>query len=204
MKPVLTKREEIKGLRLGASQPESAKEFLAFLDDLRERIVAAVLEADRVRSRLDGCRFAVVAADYREDKGAREGRHGARLAEIGLYDYDADVLLVAVVDPVRGRLLELEEREGVQPPISSEELAEAKKIAARATGESLRSRRIVAFPTATYRLSEERERRRCCTLYVPVRGARDGSVEIVVDLSRRELVPANELRPEPPSDEEAY
>jgi hypothetical protein len=203
MKRLLNKREEVEGLRLAASQPESATALLVFLDMLRERIVGAVLEEDRVRSRLEGRRFHVVAADYREDKAREDGARTPRLAEIGLYDYDEDVLVVAVVDPRRGGLLDLEERRGTRPPISDEELEEAKRLADHAGRISLRSKRVasrvVAFPTPSYRLTDERAYHRCCTLYAPSTRAGGETVEVVVDLSRRELVPEAELRPGPPS-----
>src|SRR5262249_51157586 len=128
-----------------------------------------------------------------------------RLAEIGFFDYDENVLVVAVVDPRRGRLLDLSERQGVQPRISDEELDEAKRIAARAGRISLRSKRgsssIVAFPTPGYRLGDDRARHRCCTLYAPLTRT-EGTVEVIVDLSARELVPEGELRPGPPSTDE--
>lgn len=49
MRPFVSKHEEAEGLRLAAAQPESAAKLLAFLDGVRERLIAAVREEDRVR-----------------------------------------------------------------------------------------------------------------------------------------------------------
>jgi hypothetical protein len=71
----------------------------------------------RVRQRLANVRSRVVTVDYREDE----------LTEVGFYDYDNDVLVVAVVDPLAGELVELTERK-VSPPVTLEELAEVLEL----------------------------------------------------------------------------
>jgi hypothetical protein len=171
---------------------------LALLDRFRERLIAAAREEDRVRSRLDGHRSRVVGVDYREDK---VGAHVRRLAEVGFYDYDSDVLVVAVIDPVAGQLLDVEARASVQPPISDEEREAAIQIAGRAgslADSAPVGARAVAFPTPTYRLTEDRSRHRCCSLYLSSERAAGESEEIVVDLSAEELVPEDQLQPGPP------
>lgn len=197
MRPFVSKHEEAEGLRLAAAQPESAAKLLAFLDGVRERLIAAVREEDRVRSRLDGRLSRVVGVDYREDK---VGAHVRRLAEVGFYDYNSDVVLVAVVHPLAGELLDLEERQGLQPPITDEERTEAIRIAglagSMAVSEST-STGAVAFPTPNHRLTEDRSGHRCCSLYTPSERAPGESDEIVVDLSAEDVVAKSELRPGP-------
>jgi hypothetical protein len=149
-----------------------------------------------VRERLLHVRHRVLTVDYREDK-PEEGQRPVRLAEVAFYDYDHDVLVVAVVDPFAGKLVELHERKGVAPPIVAEELAEARELLSKIgkLGEALaRPRaRIVAFPTPTYAFLESSGRagHRGCVVYVK---AADGTVFYgVVDLSARRVVADKEL-----------
>lgn len=194
--PLLGPEEEAHVLRLARSQPESAGELTAFAERLRERVVDAALADGRVRERLARSRYRVIAADYREDK-APEGEPVPRLAEVGAYDYDRDGLVVAVVDLRAGAVLEVFEREGAAPPISPEELEEARELASRAPGVqevlSAPGAQVVAFPTPSYAFEARRgaERHRGCALYLGGPDTRE--IGVVVDLSARELVPDEEL-----------
>ena len=70
----------------------------------------------RVRERLADVRSRVVTVDA--------GEHG-----VGFYDYDNDVLVVAVLDALTGELVDLTERKE-SPPITLEELAELMELLA--------------------------------------------------------------------------
>jgi hypothetical protein len=196
MPALLDRTEEALALRLAGSQPESAAELAELLDRVRARVVDAVLADGLVCERLAGRRYRVLTADYREDK-APEGERPARMCEIGIYDYDADVLAIAVVDLRAGTVVEVCDRPGVTPPITAEELVEAREIASGA--EHIRSlladdeSQIVAFPGPTYTF-ENRPRsagHRACVIYAGQLGREWASA--VVDLTARELVPEDEL-----------
>jgi hypothetical protein len=196
MAALVTRREEARALRLGGSQPESAAELTSFLTEIAARMVAFAMEAPRVRRRLADGRNRVLAVDYREDKPKR-GQRPIRLAEVGFYDYDRDVLVVAVVNPFAGKLVELFEREGSAPPISDEELAEARDLLSEIPElrAALRSRRarVAAFPTPSYAFLADsgRERHRGAVVYVDA--AKGAALHAVVDLSARQVVPDEEL-----------
>lgn len=195
MPALLSPRDEERFLQLARSQPESAAELTELLEQVREQVVEVALEHEQVRGRLAGVRYRVLTADYREDK-APEGEEVPRLVEVGIYDYEGDVLVVAAVDLRRGEVTEVFERQGAAPPISPEELEEAREIAARVPGigEALGRARsqVVAFVTPSYAFEARRgaEGHRGCAIYA--RGPA-GDVSAVVDLTAREVVPDDEL-----------
>lgn len=183
--------------RLLGTQPGSAGELGAFLERLREGVVEVARRDERVEERLRDARHRTLTVDYREDK-APEGDPPSRLADAGFYDYDRDVLVVATVDLRSGGVVDVSEREGAAPPITHEELEEARDIAARRPGaaEVWADRRapVVAFPTPSYAFAARPGslRHRGCVLYAA--GSRDEeSWSVVVDLSAREVVPDDEL-----------
>ena len=194
MADLLSRRDEALALRLAAGQPESTSEFNDFLERVRARVVEAALAEEPVRRRLEGVRHRVVAVDYREDKPADGDDRPIRLAEVFIYDYDSDVLVVAAMHLAEGELAELDERPG-NPPISAEELDEARRIlqdeprmarALRADGVQ-----VVAFPTPGYAFEGHRDRHRGCTIFA---GTADGDpVMATVDLSARSIVPDQDL-----------
>jgi hypothetical protein len=194
MADLLSRRDETLALRLAAGQPESAGEFNDFLDRVRARVVEAALAEEPVRRRLEGVRHRVVAVDYREDKPADSDERPVRLADVFIYDYDGDVLVVAVMHLGEGELVELDERRG-DPPISAEELDEARRIlqdepriarALQADGVQ-----VVGFPTPGYAFTGHRDNHRGCTVFA---GTADGDpVMATVDLSARSIVPDEDL-----------
>src|SRR5262245_34457071 len=113
----LNEREEALEQRLLAAQPESSGELTEFLERLEARVTEAVMTDERVRERLRGVRHETLAVDYRADK-PEEGRPASRAAEVGIYDYDRDVLVVAAFDLYEGAVFEIFERPGA-PPISA-------------------------------------------------------------------------------------
>ena len=194
MANLLSRRDEALALRLAAGQPESAGEFNDFLERVRADVVQAALAEEPVRRRLEGVRHRVVAVDYREDKPAGDADGPVRLAEVFIYDYDSDVLVVAVLHLGEGELAELDERAG-SPPISAEELDEARRIL-RDQPEIARELRddgvpMVAFPTPGYAFTGHRDRHRGCTVFAGT--AAGGEVMATVDLSAGSIVPDEDL-----------
>jgi hypothetical protein len=195
MAPLVTRRDEARALKLARSQPESSRELDAFLAEIAGRITQFAKLDPRVRERLANVRSRVVTVDYREDK-PDDGDRPVRLGEVGFYDYDNDVLVVAVVDPFGPELVDLVERK-VSPPITLEELAEALDLLTKRKSklqEALERRRArkAAFPTPTYAFVEGsgREGHRGCVLYVESEGR---ILHGVVDLSARQVVADKDL-----------
>src|SRR5436190_5809121 len=56
MASLLSRREELRALRLARSQPESAGEFQELIEEIIERTVQMVLSDERIRARLEGVR----------------------------------------------------------------------------------------------------------------------------------------------------
>jgi hypothetical protein len=200
MAELLSRREESLALRLAGTQQESAREFTQLLERIRERVVAAALAEEPVRRRLDGVRHRIVAVDYREDKPARDGGpvdRPDRLAEVVAYDYDRDILVIAAMHLGEGTLAELYERPGY-PPITAEELDEARRILAEvpelAHAFGADGAQVVAFPTPSYAFDGQRDRHRGCTVFVGVPDG--GTLMATVDLSAGAIVPDEELPPE--------
>jgi hypothetical protein len=195
MPSLLSRREEVRMLRLARSQPATAGELLELIEEVKERTIEAVLADERVRARVEGVRYRVLAADYREDKPTGEEKRLRRLAEVGLYDYDKDVLVVAVVDLHDGVVLGIEERPGVQPPVTEDEIRAASKLITSSHPYHTRFHQpgtaVVAFPTPRYIPGHAREKHRCVTLYF----SPDPGVEtqITVDLVAEGVVPPEEL-----------
>jgi hypothetical protein len=192
----LSDREEAQERRLLASQPESSGELTEFLAGLQARVIEAVMEDAGVRERLGRVRHEVLAVDYREDKPS-DTEPASRAAEVAIYDYDHDVLVVAAFDLYTGTVFERYEREGAAPPITPGEFAQARELASElpAIGEALRrdSADAVAFPTPSYAFdaNPRRTRHRGCTIYVT---AWTGEVlAATVDLSAMDVVPDDEL-----------
>jgi len=192
----LSEEEEAHERHLLASQPESSGELTEFLGRLEARLTEAAMSDERVRQRLSGIRHEVLAVDYREDK-PEEGGSASRAAEVAIYDYDRDVLVVAAFDLYSGEVFELYERKGATPPITSAEFNNARELVGEhpAVGEALRRENTdaVAFPTPSYAFDANPRRagHRGCTLYVT---ARTGEVlAATVDLSAMEVVPDDEL-----------
>jgi len=192
---LVSRREEARALKLARGQPGSTAELSALLEDFARRVTEFAMADARVQERIGDVRHRVLTVDYREDKPG-EGDRPIRLAEVGFYDYNRDVLVVAVVDPFADAVVELEERK-VSPPITPEELAEARELLTKRASKlqaALKRRRssIAAFPTPSYAFLEGsgREGHRGCVVYVEDQGR---VLHGVVDLSAREAVSDREL-----------
>jgi hypothetical protein len=194
MPALVSRRDEARALRLARSQPESLPELMELTAQLKSRATEIALGDRRVRARLEGVRFRVLAVDYREEKDA--AGQLLRFGDVAVYDYDRDVLILASVDARSGEVAEVREGTGA-PPITDEERDEAIRLAADAASPDQavvrRRAQVVAFPTPTYAFDAEPDRmgHRGCTLYV--RAGRGGVAAVTVDLSAREVVPEERL-----------
>jgi hypothetical protein len=196
MPSLLSRREEVRLLRLARSQPGTAGELLELVEDITERNIEALFAEERVRARLRGVRHRVLAIDFREEKASAEGERTMWLADVGLYDYDNDVLVVAVVNIHQGTVLAIEERPGVQPPVTEDEIKAASKVisSSHPYHEHLTQpgTEVVAFPTPRYLEGHARAKHRCVTLHFSPKPGQNES-QITVDLSAEEVVPQEEL-----------
>jgi hypothetical protein len=191
---LISEREERRALALAGRQPESAGKLAEVLADMRERVIAAALADRKVQRRLAETRHRALGADYAEEKPTGRAREPKRLAEVGIYDYTHDVLVVAVVDPRSGKVLRLEEREDVQPPPSPDEVERARQLAlADPSLERLRRRRGLQVVAVTARApyEERHDNRRRVHLYF-WSGGRSPQLagDAVIDLSAERVVPA--------------
>jgi hypothetical protein len=126
--PLLSRETEVRALRLLKKAGGPSKAFIALWNKVQANAIDFALEQPRVKQYLDGHRYAVVGGELRPVRGDGRGKFPPRIGEVGIYDYDRDVLMIAVVDLRKRTLLDLEERRGIQPPLSKSELQEAKAI----------------------------------------------------------------------------
>jgi hypothetical protein len=195
---LLSEQEEANLLRLAQQQPESAGEFLELQRTLVSRAVEAALGDRRVTERLDGVRHRVVGGEPRVEKASEDGNEDERrLIEVGIYDYDRDVLVVPIVDLRTGSVVGIEERAGSQPPLTPEELEEARGIVSSDPQHERLGRdeglQVAAFPVQFLRQDDPALGHRYFTLYFWTPGDEPERVGAVkVDLSTQRLVPLNE------------
>ena len=194
---LLSEQEEANLLRLAEQQPESASEFQLLLEVLASRAVEAALRDPQVAARLEGIRHRVVGAEPRLAKPREEGGEVERLMEVGVYDYDGDVLVVPIVNMRLGSVIGIEERAGRQPPLTPEEVEEAKGIVSADPQHERLGRdeglEIAAFPAQFLRENHPALGHRFFTLYFWTTGDRPERVGAVnVDLSTRQVVPLEE------------
>ena len=179
-------------MRLARSQPASAGELLDFIEDIKDRHLGAVLAEERVRARMKGAQHRLMGVDFRLDK-PKGNEPCAWLADVGIYDYDKDVLVVAVVDLRKGAVVAVEERPGVQPPVTEEELAAATRLVPTSHAHHARLNQpgttVVAFPTPRYVESHARAKNRCVTLYF----SDEPEAQVTLDLKANQVVPQEEL-----------
>lgn len=125
---MIDRKTEAKVLRLLEATGGPSKRYLDLWKRMRARTIAFVLDQPEVRQRVRGTHHAVVGASLRLVRPGPRGQLPRRIAEVGIYDYDRNVLVVHVVDLRRGRLVETEEHRGIQPPITDAELEEARRL----------------------------------------------------------------------------
>jgi hypothetical protein len=198
---LLSSREQARGLLLAQRQPQSTPALQELVERVRSRAIASVLSDSHVRERLQQTRYRVVGADWREEKPLGHGESERHVADVGLYDYDRNVLVVAVVDLRAGRVERIEERPGQQPPPAEEEVAEATELVlASDQFHSLRQQQglqVVALPARAASIPDHRRHgHRVFMLTLWTAGDQPTRLgEAAVDLSSRALVPVDEADP---------
>src|SRR5262249_37425977 len=126
---LVSQREELRGIVLAQRQPKSDRVLRELIGKVGARVIDAVLKDPQVTERLARTRYRVVGADLREEKPIGDTKTARRLGEVGVYDYDRNVLVVPVVALRTGQVVTIDERRGIQPSLTPEEVMEAKNIA---------------------------------------------------------------------------
>jgi Cu2+-containing amine oxidase len=194
---VLSESEESELAVLAQDQPKSTKALQALIDKIKARAVQIVLDDARVAARIRGKRSRVIASDLTEDESKDSGENGTRRAEVGIYDYDDDVMIVPIVDLRRGTVTVIEERKGYHPALAADEIEEAKNFAlAQPEFQSLKNHsglEIAAYPARAAAIpSHQGYGHRCVTLYFWSGGKQSERIsQAVVDLSARKLIPGD-------------
>jgi len=190
----LSDSEQSKLTTLLQGQPESAEELRVLIDKIKVRAVQIATDDARVAARVKGKRSRVVGFDFAYDKSKDDGKNTARLAEIGIYDYDNDVLVVPIVDLGKGAVTAIEERKGYHPALTADEIEEAKNIALEQREfQSLKGQsglEVTAYPARAAAIpTHPGYGHRCVTLYFWSGGEQPKRVsQAVVDLSTRKLI----------------
>jgi hypothetical protein len=155
----------------------------------------AVLSHSDVAGALGDHRWRAVSADGKYAKATSPDVDDLLLAVFGIYDYDRDVLVSPVWDFAAGSLVTLDARTGIQPPLTHDELAEARDLVYSdprfANLDSSLS--VAATPARIGKLRERPEFGHRCFSLTFWQSAEDPSptAEAVVDLSARKLLGAD-------------
>jgi hypothetical protein len=177
------------GLALG--RPPTPARVASLVERVRTKSVDRALADAKLAARLRDRRHRVIGADLRIDKPARPRAQPRLLGEVGIYDYEDDVLLVAFVDTKNGRVVEVEERPGIQLEPTDDEVEEAVDIALAADRALARRRSldVVAHPAHLVGIPATLHRHRLVQLYFWAGRRRPEQVgEAIVDLSARSVV----------------
>jgi hypothetical protein len=195
----LTKQEELRGIRLARqSEPEAAPQLREMIESVKARTVPEVLKDAGLARRLKGRRTRVVGSGVKLERPAKGEPITPRLGELAVYDYDRNVLLVATVDLREGGILKIDERRGIQPPLTPEEIEEAKKLVlSDRRFQALKkhsSLEVVASPSClAFDEGSPFHGHRCFTLYFWTGGKQPRRVAGVgVDLSTQQLFSEDE------------
>jgi len=200
-RPLVSRREQAQVLNLAEGQPKSTGALQALIETVRSRAIDAVMADSRVRERVAAVRYRVIGADLRIEKPTEDTRAERQLADVGVYDYDHDVLLVASVDLGAAAVLDVEERSGIQPPPADAEVDEAKELVlANEQYTALRRQaglQVVALPGRASSMPEHRlYRHRVFMLTFWTAGEQPTKVgDAAVDLSARAVVSVAEADP---------
>lgn len=206
--PLLSSVEESKVRRL-AQDPKQALSLTKLLEAIGRRAIEAVLRSKQVSDRLSGTRHEVVAIDLpvfepapAAKRAAGDGKQTSPMAEVGIYDYDRNVLVVPIVDLRSGTVRKIDERRGLQPALTLQEIAEAKRIvSADGRNRALRQNagfQVASFPVrAAFLEGHAYYGHRCFVFYFWTGGKRPKKVgQAVVDLSTRQVVPVDAVKTE--------
>jgi hypothetical protein len=203
---LLSAKEESKVRRL-AQEPRKAASLIKLLDKIGRLAIETALRNKQVSDRLSGTRHEVVGIDLpvfapatAVKRGTDDEKQTSPMAEIGVYDYDRNMLVVPIVDLRAGTVTKIDERHGLQPPLTRREIAEATRIVfADTRNPALKQSarlQVASFPVrATFMEGHPYYGRRCFVLYFWTGGDRPRKVgHAVVDLSARQMVPVEAVR----------
>lgn len=196
---LLTPSEVDQLLELVQDQPGSTSVFLDLIEDIKSRVINAIADEPTLVEAIGTRRHRVLDVDFREEENkVRDAALSVRLADVAVYDYERDQLLYAVTDVRAGRVESIEDRTGVQPPLTDDELDEAQDLVwGDERYAALRTRGgldVVTFPSrSTFTEGHPRHGHRIFTLYFWTRGDSPRRVgQVAVDLSTQEVVPVSE------------
>jgi len=195
---LLSGRAVTTALRLLPKQ--TAKTLFSLTDKARVKIIQLVLNDRKVAERLRDTRFRVVGLDLRAVQPKEDRKSLGWLVVVGIYDYDRNVLLSLTVDPEKNIVTGIEERERLQPALTSEEIEEAQAIISSNPKFRILKRNprleVVAFPARAAFCEQHRcFRHRCFNFYFWKGGKQPKKVaQAVVDLSTRQLIPWDDAK----------
>jgi hypothetical protein len=188
---VLSSRDYGRLAGLARGHPPTAAQVASLVERVRTQSPSRALADAKLAARLRDRRHRVIGADLRIDKPARPRGQPRLLGEVGIYDYEDDVLLVAFVDTKNGRVIEVQERPGLQPEPTDDEVEEATEIAVAADPALARRRSlgVVTHPAHLVGIPAALHRHRLVQLYFWAGRRRPEQVgEAIVDLSARSVV----------------
>jgi hypothetical protein len=194
---VLSENEESELAVLAQDQPKSTEALQVLIDKIKSKAVQIVLDDARVAARIKGKRSRVIASDITEDESKDGGQNGPRRVEVGIYDYDEDIMVIPIVDLQCGAVTVIKERRGYHPALAGDEIEEAKNFAlGQPEFQSLKNYselEIAAYPARAAAIpSHQGYGHRCVTLYFWSGGEHSKRIsQAVVDLSARKLIPGD-------------
>lgn len=194
-RPLLSEQEMRRALRLAARQPESHQELAELIETVRARGRDLIDSDERLRELVAGRRVRLLHTDYGEDKG--DDGEVRRLGSAHFFDYERSVAVTATADLRTGEVLAIEDRPGVRPMPSEEEIGEARELAGTdpELGRAIRRKNVgvVAFAARSPMEDDPAVAHRRLELHFWSGAARPRRVgSIVVDLTTRELLPFTE------------
>jgi hypothetical protein len=192
----LTRQDELRGMRLARQrEPEAAPRLRKLIETIKARAIPEVLKDAGLAGRLGGRRTRVLGADLKLHRPPRGEPVAPRLGKLSVYDYDRNVLLVATVDLREGGVLRIDERKGIQPPLTPEEVEEAKNLVLSDRRFQALKRHpnlevVATHARAAFDADGPFHGHRCFTLYFWAGGKKPRRIaEADVDLSTGQLLP---------------
>jgi hypothetical protein len=194
---LLSRREELRALRLARNYPEEATELADLIGEIRRRVIASVSSAPEVQEMLGERRHRFLGAELHVEEPGRPLAPLPRHAEVSIYDYDRDTLIAVVVDLKTSEIVAINEFPGLQPFPSQEEEREARELAAdfAPIAGSLQGRRARAVVLLAHENAIEDHpsfghRAMQVTFWTGGRRPERIAGPVVADLTRRDVYPS--------------
>jgi hypothetical protein len=184
-------------VRLLQSQEKGRAGLDKLVAKLRRQVLERTSAAPQLMAKLGKGRHRLLGAELHIQEAGKSLLRAIRFAEVSAYDYDRDVLVSAVVDLDTGAIKRIVDYQGLQPPPTKEEAAEAADIVAATQpvlAKQLRARRIVpsAVNAREASIAEHacyRHRALYVFFWTGAKQLRRVAGPFLVDLSRRRVVP---------------